>query len=184
MSRLLAVVALALIVVPSSLAKGPDSAEICGESRCVIVRDVDKVNALSLVTSGFATRAEPTPAPFLTVELTSSRNDGVNWSFVYVPSTQALKIVHADFGGGIAGAKPIVDEWVSPQRAALAAYADATAGLEPFAADAEWAVASDENRFTPWAFVAALIAASVLLLILGRRLGPWRAWVRALISNP
>jgi hypothetical protein len=168
-------VAAAAVVVPSASAKGPDTARICGASGCTTIQDVSTVNTLALYTSGFEPRSAPRPAPFFTVELTSSIHDpgAAGWSFLYVPSARALKIVRADFSGGVYD-EPTRDSWASLSGEALAAYRRATPVMSPFPADPAWIVASTANeREVPWWIVALAIAAGAVVAswLLSRRLG-------------
>lgn len=159
-----------LIAAPSALAKGPDTARICGESGCVRVDDVEAVNVLAFAESGFSSRTEPHPAPFFTVELTSSRVSEVRWHFVYVPSERALKIVQADFSGGIYETAA-TNTWVSPSDDAMATYQDAVAGMDPFAADSAWVAPTDDGWSVVWLpAVAALAAAFAAIAVASRRL--------------
>ncbi len=160
-----------LTMVPSALAKGPDTAQVCGSSGCVTASTPEKVNVLALYTSGFASRNEPAAAPFFTVELTSTRSADVNWSFIYVPSAKALQIVEADFSDGIYDT-PAKNQWVTPSAEVLAAYQTATEALSPFSASNEWTATSSGDRDVPWAIGTWLAAAAALigLLLLTRRI--------------
>jgi hypothetical protein len=145
----------------------------------VTVTKVDEVNALALVTSGFRQSREPPAAPFYTVELTSSRQSDVKWSFLYVPSAKALKIVRADFSGGIGGAPATSNTWVSPSKEVVTAYGDATVGLEPFATSPEWVPSAPDARSVPWLpILAALAAAALFALLLFSRRGSKRRAAR------
>lgn len=159
----------ALLAATPALAKGPDLASICGASGCATVDDVEEVNVLALWTAGFVVREEPPTAPFFTVELTTTRGAVAKWSYLYVPSARALKIIRADFSGGISGVQPM-NEWVSPSAQVLAAYETATAAMSPFPASAGWIVGTPDERDVPWPIVALLSAAAALaaLLILRR----------------
>lgn len=163
------VCAVALLAVTPALAKGPDLASVCGASGCARLDDVDEVNVLALWTAGFEVRKEPPTAPFFTVELNSTRGAVAKWSYLYVPSAGALKIIRADFSGGISGVQPM-NEWVSPSTEVLAAYATATAAMSPFPASAGWIVGTPDGRDVPWLIVALVSAAAALvaLLLLGR----------------
>lgn len=160
----------ALLAVTPALAKGPDLASICGASGCATVDDVEKVNVLALWTAGFEVRKEPPTAPFFTVELTTTRGAVAKWSYLYVPSARALKIIRADFSGGISGVQPM-NEWVSPSTGVLAAYDTATAAMSPFPASAGWIVGTPDERDVPWLIVALLgTAAALVALLLSRRI--------------
>ena len=159
-----------LTMTSSALAKGPDTAQICGSSGCVTATTPEKVNVLALYTSGFAAREEPAAVPFFTVELTSTRAEDVNWSFIYVPSAKAIHIVEADFSDGIYET-PAKNQWVTPSAAVVAAYQTATEALSPFPASSEWTAASSGDRDVPWVIVGLLAAAFALigLLLFARR---------------
>ena len=169
-------VAAAGVVVPSATAKGPDTARICGGSGCTTIRDVAVVNALALYTSGFEPRSEPAAAPFFTVELTSSIHDpgAAGWSFVYVPSARALKIVRAEFSGGVY-VEPTRDSWVALSDETLAAYRRATPVMAPFPAQPAWVAApAPAERNPTWTVVALAAAAAAAVAVswfLSRRLG-------------
>lgn len=161
------VCAVALLAATPALAKGPDLASICGASGCATVDDVDRVNVLALWTAGFEVRKEPPAAPFFTVELTTTRGAVAKWSYLYVPSAHALKIIRADFSGGISGVQPM-NEWVSPSAEVLAAYDMATAVMSPFPATAGWVVTKPGERDVPWlavGFLSAVIALVALLFL-------------------
>lgn len=162
------VCAVALLAVTPALAKGPDLASICGASGCATVDDVEKVNVLALWTAGFEVRKEPPTAPFFTVELTTTRGAVAKWSYLYVPSARALKIIRADFSGGISGVQPM-NEWVSPSTEVLGAYETATAAMSPFPASAGWIVGTPDERDVPWLIVALLSAAAALVALLSLR---------------
>lgn len=157
--------AVALLAVTPALAKGPDLASICGTSGCATVDDIEEVNVLALWTAGFEVRKEPPTAPFFTVELTTTRGAVAKWSYVYVPSARALKIIRADFSGGISGVQPM-NEWVSPSTEVLAAYETATSAMSPFPASAGWIVGTPDERDVPWLIVALLSAAAALVALL------------------
>lgn len=161
----------ALTMAPSALAKGPDTARICGSSGCVTASTPEKVNVLALYTSGFAARDEPAAAPFFTVKLTSTRAEDVDWSFIYVPSAKTLQIVEADFSDGIYDT-PAKNQWVTPSAGVVAAYETATEALSPFPASNEWTATSSGDRDVPWVIGAWLAAAAALigLLLLSRRI--------------
>lgn len=165
-----------LTMVPSALAKGPDTAQICGSTGCVTASTPERVNVLALYTSGFAAREEPAAAPFFTVELTSTRAEDVNWSFIYVPSAKALQIVEADFSDGIYDT-PAKNQWVTPSAEVVTAYQTATEALTPFPASSEWTATSGGDRDVPWVIVGLLAAAAALiaLLLLSRRVVTRRA---------
>jgi hypothetical protein len=169
----LLLVAGAGILVPSAQAKGPDTARICGASGCTTIAAVAEVNQLALYTSGFESRSEPPPAPFFTVELTSSIHDpgATSWSFLYVPSAQAVKIIRADFSGGVYD-EQTKNSWVSPSDETLAAYRRATPVMSPFPANPAWEIApAREEREVPWLIVGSAFAAFAVVasLLLSRR---------------
>jgi len=170
-SRWVSLLAVAVLtMVPSALAKGPDTAQVCGSSGCVTASTPEKVNVLALYTSGFASRSEPAAAPFFTVELTSTRSEAVNWSFIYVPSAKALQIVEADFSDGIYDT-PAENQWVTPSAEVVTAYQTATEALSPFPASSNWTATSGSDRAVPWVIVGLLAAAAALigLLLFTRR---------------
>jgi hypothetical protein len=155
----------ALAIAPTAGAKGPDTARVCGSSGCATVTNVEKVNALALMASGFELRSEPKAAPFLTVELTSSRRDDIKWSFLYVPSAAAIKILQADFSG--LGSVEGRNQWVSPGRPEIAAYTRAAAGLVPFAASPEWTIPTRSNDgFARAALAGAVLVGALLVALL------------------
>jgi len=154
-----------LMMVPSALAKGPDTAQVCGSSGCVTASTPEKVNVLALYTSGFAARGQPAAAPFFTVELTSTRSEDVKWSFIYVPSAKALQIVEADFSDGIYDT-PAKNQWVTPSAEVVTAYQTATEALSPFPASSEWTATSSGDRDVPWVIVGLLGAATALIALL------------------
>lgn len=157
--------AVALLAPTPALAKGPDRASICGASGCVTVANVEEVNVLALWTAGFEVRNEPPAAPFFTVELTTTRGAVAKWSYVYVPSARALKIIRADFSGGISGVQPM-NEWVSASTEVLAAYETATSAMPPFPASAGWIVSTPDERDVTWLIVALMSAAAALVALL------------------
>jgi hypothetical protein len=166
-----------LVVAPEAVAKGPDIVRVCGASGCSEIHDVAEVNALALYTSGFESRSEPAAAPFFTVHLTSSVHDlgNAGWSFLYVPSARALKIIRADFSGGVYD-EPTTNSWVSLSDEALAAYQRATPVMSPFPANADWVVSTTDDRESRWLIVMLVVAAgAVALLLLSRRLATRRA---------
>jgi hypothetical protein len=162
--------AAALLAAPAAAAKGPDTARICGVSQCITVTSVDRVNDLALMSSGFGMRTAPRPEPFFTIELTSSRQEAVRWSFLYVPSASAIRIIRADFSGTFR--QNTSPAWVSPSRSVATAYANATATMEPYPADAEW-VPRAGGRSVPWLVVLALAVAGAIgaLLVVRTWLG-------------
>ena len=93
------VVAVALFATTSTaLAKGPDSARLCGATGCVTTRVVDVVNVLTLWTSGFGARAEPASAPFFTVDLTSSRGtkeNGLSSTYLRLAPSRSFGLISA-----------------------------------------------------------------------------------------
>ena len=164
-----------LIVAPSALAKGPDTARICGESGCTTVDSVEDVNVLALYTSGFQARSEPGAAPFFNVDLTSSFGARAEWSFLYVPSARAVKIIRADFSGGVAGVQT-QNSWVTPTPDVLAAYERATDAMSPFPANEQWIAPKSDGADIPWAIVGlgAVMALLVAGLLFTRRVGARR----------
>ena len=166
-----------LVAAPSAQAKGPDTARICGASGCSEIEDVAQVNVLALYTSGVEARSEPPAAPFFTVELNSSIHDpgSAGWSFLYVPSARAVKIIRADFSGGVYGPQT-TNTWVSLSDDALAAYERATPVMSPFPANEEWVVSGPNDRDVPWLIVGLVgaLAAAAGLLLLARRVAARR----------
>ncbi len=163
------VVAVALFATTSTaLAKGPDSARLCGATGCVTTRVVEVVNVLALWTSGFGARAEPASAPFFTVDLTSSRGTKEKWSFLYVPSARAVKVVRADFSGGVYGVQAM-NAWVSPSDDVLAVYERETADISPYAGNDGWVVKKEDERDLPWVAIVLLIALAAAALLISRR---------------
>ena len=160
-----------LVTAPSALAKGPDTARICGASGCVTVDDVERVNVLALWGSALSARREPPPAPFYTVDLTSSFGTKQEWSFLYAPSARAVKVIRADFSGGVYGVQT-TNDWLTPPPSVLAAYQRASATLKPFPADAEWVASTPDDRDVPWGLIATLVvgAAAGAALFFSRRL--------------
>lgn len=157
-----------LLVVPSALAKGPDTARICGASGCVTVNDVETVNVLALWGSALSARSQPPPEPFFTVDLTSSFGKKQKWSFLFAPSARAVKVIRADFSGGVYGVTTM-NSWVAPADNVVAAYEAAVANVEPFTADAAWRAREDDGWSVPWLpVVAALAAAAAALAFMAR----------------
>ena len=171
--RRTALAILLLLGLPSvAHAKGPDTATVCGSS-CVTVRDVDRVNAIALY-SGFSMREAPRPAPFFTIELTSSRLSGVDWSLVYVPSARAVRVVHAEFALPIYRQQRAEPYWVTPASKTLATLARATSGLDAYRPSPRWEPPSGSGNgrwFAVVGGVAAVSALAGLLLLRTRRRG-------------
>jgi hypothetical protein len=159
------VVGLALATAPVGHAKGPDSAQMCGKSACTTTTTIEDVNVLALWGSGFDARAEPAAAPFYTVELRSTRGSKQEWSFLYVPSARAVKVIRADFSGGVSGVTT-QNDWVTPTDDVLAVYDRVAGDLAPHEASEAWVASSDGGRDVPWlplvVLVAALVAAAAL----------------------
>jgi hypothetical protein len=153
---------LLLLALPSvASAKGPDTATVCGASSCVTTTDVDRVNAIALY-GGFAMRGAPKQAPFFTIDLTSSRITGVDWSLVYVPSARAVRVIRADFALPIYRQQRSTPYWVTPVSKTLATLERTTAGLEPYRPSARWEPPSGSGNGR-WFAVAGGAAAAVAL---------------------
>jgi hypothetical protein len=82
-----------------------------------------------------------------------------------VPSARALKIVRADFSGGVYG-EEAASSWVSPSDEALDAYERATPVMAPFPANPEWAATIPTEGGTPWSIVTLSIAGAAILALL------------------
>lgn len=168
-ARAAIVAVLALLTAPGALAKGPDSARICGESDCVTTGTIEDVNVLALWTAGFQARDEPSAAPFYTVELSATRGTKQKWSFLYVPSARAVKVIRADFSGGVAGVKTMND-WVTPSEDVLAVYDRVAGDVSPHSASEGWVVSANGRREVPWLPLGLLAAALVAVgLLFSRR---------------
>ena len=171
--RRTALAILLLLGLPSvAYAKGPDTATVCGASSCVTATDVDRVNAIAY--GGFSMREAPKPAPFFTIELTSSRLSGVDWSLVYVPSARAVRVIRADFALPIYRRQRAEPYWVTPASKTLATLARATAGLDPYRPSARWEPRSGSGNgrwFAVAGGVAAVSALAGLVLLRARRRG-------------
>ena len=168
----LALVSAALFALTASttaLAK-VETVTVCGESGCATITEPEDVNALALYSGGYGERAEPEPAPFFTVTLAPRTGTSQEWSFLYVPSARAVKVVRADFSDGITGMHT-KNDWVSPGAEALAANEQATESLTAFPATDDWVVSGSDGRDVPWLPVVAALAAMLLaLLLLSRRI--------------
>lgn len=160
------VVGLALATAPVANAKGPDTAKICGPSACTTTTTIEDVNVLALWGSGLDARPEPAPAPFYTVELTSTRGSKQEWAFLFVPSARAVKVIRADFSGGVSGVTT-QNDWVTPSDDVLAVYDRVAGDVAPHEGSEAWVASPDGGRDVPWSplvvLVAALVAAAALL---------------------
>lgn len=122
----IALAALALLAGPAA-AEAKGTAAVCGTDRCELVTDPGVVGPLR---STFGRAPAPAPAPFYVVRFcsTSDCRRSIEWSYLYVPSVDAMRA--DDIGSGRV-------RWM---RASLLRelLGPLTLGLRPYPASATW----------------------------------------------
>jgi hypothetical protein len=121
MRIVLAVLALALPA--SAAAKGPDSASVCGATRCVAVRgEIPVYSLLDWKATPFMQLGAPTPAPYYPIMLRG-------WGMIlYLPARELIRIDDPE-------SPPY---WRSLPEYQHARYAKLVRGLAPRPAPARW----------------------------------------------
>ena len=131
------IAALALVVVASAAAKGPDHASICGATRCVAVQGDRHVYALvDWMAAPFAVVDAPKPAAYYAIEIR-------DWGqLLYLPHRNVMRIWQGPHAYGyFAPDSTSASYWRALPRSARAMYAKLVRGLAPRAAPARWPAA-------------------------------------------
>ena len=134
MRRLIALAAL-MLLAGATAAEAKGTAEVCGAARCKLVTDPGLVGPLR---STFGRAPAPTPAPFYVVRFCSTSNcrGPTEWSYLYVPSVNAMRADHIGSGRVRWMQASLLSELLGRL----------TQGLRPYPASATWTPAPRRAR--------------------------------------
>ena len=135
-SRVVAATAVAVVrlaVAGALSAKSTPRATVCGASGC---RDGEAWRLTPIDGVPFTSRTAPKPAPYYSMTLHASGQDGFCWRLVWVPSRHALRV--ENLGPTVIGAPVAGGYWRSVHERLAANLTRSARGLRPYPASRAW----------------------------------------------